>query len=90
MNYDELFKKDAFNNIDKETLEDIKLLSSKVQNKNVNDALSEIVEFSNNMKNRDNFSQKEQNELSQAILLSLPKSDQEKFVQMWDVINSFK
>ena len=45
MDFDNLFQKEAFKNMDKNTIDEIKKLSENAQGKNVNEVLAMVMSF---------------------------------------------
>ncbi len=89
MNYDELFKQDAFNAISKATLDKFKVLSQNIQNKSKEEALAQIIAFNTEISQDRPLSQQEQDALIQTILISLPKEDRSKFLEALEIISKF-
>ncbi|MFI3231190.1 MAG: hypothetical protein R3Y29_06560 [bacterium] len=89
MNYEELFKQDAFNAISKATLEKFKVLSQNIQNKSKEEALVQIIAFNTEISQDRPLSQQEQDALIQTILISLPKEDRSKFLEALEIISKF-
>lgn len=89
MNYDELFKQEAFNAISKATLDKFKLLSQSIQNKSKEEALIQIIAFNTEISQDRPLSKQEQDALIQTILVSLPKEDRSKFLEALEIISKF-
>lgn len=89
MNYEELFKKDAFKRINPEILEKIKMLSINIQGKSSNESILYIMDFYNSMPKDINLSKEERDAVMEAIILNLSKEERKNFLKMLDLINNF-
>lgn len=89
MNYEELFKKDAFKSINPDILQKFKMLSSNIEGKSVNESILYIINFYNSIPKDTKLSKEESDALMEAIILNLSLEDRKKFLQMIDLINNF-
>ncbi|WP_250278573.1 hypothetical protein [[Clostridium] colinum] len=88
MNYDEIFKQEAFKCINPEVLEKFNVLISNIKGKSTNEAILHIMNFYNCISKEVKISDKEKDTLIQAIILNLPEEDRKKFLNMLDMINN--
>lgn len=90
MNYNNFLENEAFKNVNGSTLSKIDNLSNKIKDKTPADAIMEIMNFSNEIKNDENFSLDERNALGEAIFSSLSKKDREKLAELMEIVNNFR
>lgn len=88
MEYEKLFKEDAFKAIDPKTLELFKGFSKKIKGKSLNETLSDIIEFYDALPKGNELSNKEREALIDSILLSLPKNERLRFVEALEFIGN--
>lgn len=88
-NYDELFQKEAFSSINKQTLNEFKSLSQNIKNLTKEEAIFQIMNFNKTISEDEPLSSKEQEALIQTILISLPKEERAKFLEALEVISKF-
>ena len=82
MDFDKLFKKKAFENIESETTNAFKDLAEKTKNKSFNETVDLIVEFSKNMPKGKKISAEEKNAMISAMLESMSQNDKTKFKEI--------
>ena len=88
IDYNELFKQEAFKSINSDILEKFKILISNIKGKNTNEALLYIMDFYNSMPKNTNLSKEQSDALIKAIMLQLPKKERDNFLNMLELMNS--
>ena len=88
IDYNELFKQEAFKSINPDILEKFKILISNIKEKNTNEALLYIMDFYNSMPKNTNLSKEQSDALIKAIMLQLPKKERDNFLNMLELMNS--
>lgn len=89
LNLDNLFKEEAFKNIDKEQLEMFKKFIKSIEGKNINECFLEIVDFFNSIPKSKELSPDEKLAITKCIMSCLNKNEQEKFLSMLEIIENF-
>ena len=88
IDYNELFKQEAFKSINSDILEKFKILISNIKGKNTNEALLYIMDFYNSIPKNTNLSKEQSDALIKAIMLQLPKKERDNFLNMLELMNS--
>ena len=88
IDYNELFKQEAFKSINPDILEKFKILISNINGKNTNEALLHIMDFYNSMPKNTNLSKEQSDALIKAIILYLPKKERDNFLNMLELMSS--
>lgn len=89
INIDEIFEQDAFQSIERERLEFFKTFIKKIENKNINEIFLDIVDFFNSIPKGKELSETERQAIIQCIIKSISKEEQEKFINILEMIESF-
>lgn len=89
INFDEFFNQDAFKSIEKERLDYFKEFASKIQGKNINEVFLDIINFFNSVPKGKDLSNVERQAMIECILQSLSKDEQEKFINILEMIENF-
>lgn len=89
IDYDELFKKEAFKNIEPERLEAFRQLAEKISGKNMNEILDILLDFGRNMPGGRNLSNDEKKAIIETITESLSDEEKKKFKTMLGMIEKF-
>lgn len=89
IDYDELFKKEAFKNIEPERLETFRQLAEKISGKNMNEILDILLDFGRNMPGGRNLSNDEKKAIIETITESLSDEEKKKFKTMLGMIEKF-
>lgn len=84
MDFDNLFQKEAFKNMDKNTIDEIKKLSENAQGKNVNEVLAMVMSFGKKFEGK-TFSEEEKDAMINAILTSMSKEERTRFKNMLEI-----
>ncbi len=89
MDYNKLFEQEAFKAIDKNILDNFKILISNINGKSTNEMMLQIMNFYNNMPKGVSLSKEQSDALIKTISLNMKKEEREKFLNMLDLINKF-
>lgn len=88
IDYNELFKQDAFKSINPEILENFKILVSNMSGKNTNEAFLHIMNFYNSIPKGIKLSKEESETLINTIILYLPQNERKNLLNMLEIINT--
>ena len=88
MDYERLFKEDAFKSINPQVLENFKVLVKNIQGKSINESMMSIMTFYSSIPKDVKLSKEESEALIQAILVNLSSDDRKKFLKTIDLINN--
>lgn len=87
IDFDELFSKEAFKNIDSERKEAFRSLAQNLEGKNFNESMNIILEFSRQMPKCKEIPPQEQKAMIETLMTSLPEGEKSKFGQILKMIS---
>ena len=88
MDYNKLFAQDAFKNINKDVLENFKVLANNIKGKSTNEAILHIMNFYNSIPKNVQMTKEEREALMKAIVLNLDDKERKNFLNMLDLISN--
>lgn len=88
INFDKIFSQDAFKSIEKERLELFKNFAKKIEGRNINEVFLDIINFFNSLPKGKELSNIERQAMIEAIVYSLPKNEQKKFLSILEMIGN--
>lgn len=88
IDFDKIFSQNAFNSIKKEHLNLFKDFAKKIEGKNLNECMFDIMEFFNNFPKEAELSPNEKIEIIKCIMQSLDNSERKKFISILEIIEN--
>jgi len=89
IDYDSLFKKDAFKSIEPERIEIFKEFIKKAEGKNINQIMDLILEFGQKLPPGHNLTDYEKNAMMNAIFEALPENEKKQFRTIMKMAETF-
>jgi len=89
IDYDNLFKKDAFKDIEPERIEIFKEFAKKAEGKNINQIMDLILEFGQKLPPGHKLTDYEKNAMMNAIFEALPENEKKQFKMIIKMAETF-
>lgn len=89
MDYNRLFEQEIFKTIDKNILDNFKILISNINCKNREEKMVYIIDFFNNLPKDINLSKEQVNAIIRTICLNMSVNERQNLLNMLDVISNF-
>ncbi len=89
IDFDNLFKQNAFDCIEKEKLELFKQFAQNIKGKNLEEIFFDIVTFFNSIPKDKSLTQAEREAIIKAVIQEIPEHEQKKFANILNIIKNF-